>query len=231
MFLGSFICVRILGSFVMSEVSVLGMLGLPGAGKTTAAESLSTEVDGVCMLRMSSVASDIFDEVLENGLSWFSEDMLSRFRASEHSLEYFVPDDDTSKELADFAGAVLSVKQDYFSQIAVDRVVKSDCDRWVVDGVRSLGDLEGFDAGADEFKLLYIHTPFSVRYERIVDRGRDSEKDAELEYLVDRDKQELGWGVDAILENRQPDMFYNNFGSETEFSERFVDYVEENELV
>lgn len=211
----------------MSELTVLGVLGLPGAGKTTAATALAAERDDVYLLTMSDVASREFDKVYQNGIDAFSESMQEEIHNSDTAVDEIVPSEDTSKALADFAGAVMSVRGTYFSKRAVEWVDTQEVERCVVDGIRSLADVDGFTEASDEFKMLYIHTPFSVRLDRLQSRGRDSEQDADAAYLIDRDNQELGWGVDEILGEHQPNMFYNNFDSEEEFTDRFVEYVTE----
>lgn len=215
----------------MSDLSVLGVLGLPGAGKTTAAAHLAEERDDVELLTMSDVAGREFDKVYEEGITGFPSQMQTEIRESETPLEDVIPNDDTSKELADFAGSVMSVRGTYFSKRAVDWIESKEVENCVVDGIRSLADVSGFTEASDSFTMLYIHTPFSVRLKRLQSRGRDSEEDADAQYLIDRDNQELGWGVNEILGEHQPDMFYNNFETEEAFTSRFVEYVSSNRFM
>lgn len=215
----------------MSDLSVLGVLGLPGAGKTTGAAAVAASRDDVEMLTMSDVAGSVFDDAYQNGIEAFSSGMQAKIRASDYSVEEVVPSDDSSQALATFADVVLDIHGSFFSERAVERVESSDVEKCVVDGIRSTADAEGFDASADSFQLVYIHTPFSERLSRLQSRGRDAERTADAAYLVERDEQELSWGVDTILLERQPEMFYNTFESEDAYCDAFAAYVRENKLL
>lgn len=214
---------------VMSELTVLGFIGLPGAGKTTAASAVVDNRNDVQMLTMGDVARKEFDAVLENGIDAFSERMQEKIRQAQMT-DMVVPSEDTSEELADFAEAVMDVSGEYFSTRAVDWVAEKETEKCIVDGIRSLEDVSGFTEAADEFQLVYFHTPFSVRLNRLQSRGRDSEATAEPSYLINRDMKELSWGMNEILQNEQPDMFYNNFDSEEEFTQQFHSYIESENL-
>jgi len=210
----------------VNQLSVLGVLGLPGAGKTTAAESLSDHRDDVEMLTMSSVAGEVFDAVYEDGIEAFPVTMQEQIASSGVSESGVVPSEDTSKALATFADTVLGIDGTFFSRRAVASVESDGVENVVVDGVRSMADVDGFENAADSFALVYIHTPFSVRLERLTSRGRDSEQDADADYLVERDEQELGWGVDNILTEYQPQMFYNTYPTESMYTESFTQFVD-----
>lgn len=220
-----FICLQRV-SIDMSDLSVLGVLGLPGAGKTTAAEALSANRESVEMLTMSSVAGEVFDAVYEDGVGAFPVEMQEQIEDAEVSSSEVVPSEDTSKALATFADTVLGIDGTFFSRRAVASVESNGVENVVVDGVRSMADATGFEEAAESFELVYIHTPFSVRLERLTSRGRDSEQDADSEYLVERDDQELGWGVDNILTAYQPQMFYNNYPTEQSYTDSFVEFVD-----
>lgn len=215
----------------MSDLSVLGVLGLPGAGKTTATAALAAQRDDVQMLTMSDVAGDIFDDVYEHGIDAFPHEMQARILNSDVPADEVVPDEDSSQALAEFADTVLGIYGSFFSERAVEWVREMDVNKCIVDGIRSTADVDGFASEADSFELVYVHTPFSVRLDRLQARGRDAESEATPTYLVDRDEQELGWGVDEILLERQPDMFYNTFDTEAEYRDAFVEYIAENNLL
>lgn len=160
----------------MSGLSVLGVLGLPGAGKTTATKALSEQREDVEMIQMSSVAGDVFDRVYEQGISGFPGGMEQTIAESEKSTSDVVPEEDTSKALAEFADTVLGIDGTFFSRRAVAEAKSGGNNQIVVDGIRSTADVTGFKDAARNLQLVFINTPFSVRLDRLTERGRDSEK-------------------------------------------------------
>jgi len=207
---------------------VIGLLGLPGAGKTTALDFLDERVDyNFETLQMKSVANAEFQRIPDEGMSMFPERMQDSFY--DRGLdERIVLESATEDKLGDWVDAVLSVNDEYFAKRAVDRADElSGVDFVAVDGIRSFPDAKYFQKAASELELVYIHTPFSVRLERLSDRGRKGETDIGPEYLVERDNQELSWGVDRILTEYDVSYFYNNYDSIAEFWVAFDDFVDE----
>ena len=79
-------------------------------------------------------------------------------------------------------------------------------DTVVVEGIRSDVEAERFeDAFGEAFTLVSVEAPFDLREERIETRGRD---DTTAESLRERDERELGFGMgeamdraDVVVEN------------------------------
>jgi dephospho-CoA kinase len=68
----------------------------------------------------------------------------------------------------------------------------------VVEGIRSDVEVETFeDAFGEAFTLVSIEAPFEIRAERIDARGRD---DPGAESLRERDERERGFGMDAAMD-------------------------------
>jgi dephospho-CoA kinase len=81
-----------------------------------------------------------------------------------------------------------------------DAVRETDTDTVVVDGLRSMVEVESFrEAFSEEFLIVSIEAPFDLRAERLADRGRDS-SDSNLEALRARDERELGFGMGEVME-------------------------------
>ena len=81
-----------------------------------------------------------------------------------------------------------------------DAITETDIDTVVVDGLRSMVEVEAFrEAFGEEFLIVSIEAPFDLRAERLAERGRDS-SDTDLEALRDRDKRELGFGMGEVME-------------------------------
>jgi dephospho-CoA kinase len=71
-------------------------------------------------------------------------------------------------------------------------------DLFLVDGCRSLDEVESFRGLSDQVLIIGVHAPPSIRYERLVQRGReDAPKD--LQEFNERDSRELGWGLGNVI--------------------------------
>ena len=74
-------------------------------------------------------------------------------------------------------------------------------DTVLVDGIRSDAEVDRFEeAFGDDFVLVRVEAPFEVRAERVEDRGRD---DPDAESLRDRDERELGFGMGEAMERAE----------------------------
>ncbi len=97
----------------------------------------------------------------------------------------------------------------------------------VFDGVRSLDEVDVFRnlLQGNEIFLVSIHSPPSLRYERIMNRMRpDDAKDISLIKL--RDKEELEFGIGSVI--AMSDYILTNSSSMAEFkrdSEEFIKRV------
>jgi len=81
-----------------------------------------------------------------------------------------------------------------------DAVRETDTDTVVVDGLRSMVEVEAFrEAFGENFLIVSIEAPFDLRAERLAERGRDS-SDNDLEALRARDERELSFGMGEVME-------------------------------
>lgn len=214
---------------------VLGLLGMPGAGKTTAFETL-TSTDDFTGIQMKSIASEEFNQMQDKGLEVFSDETASEIQ--EQGLEdEATPDGDIGDEIADWVDTILSVNESYFAEKAGLKISSMEnSETVVVDGIRSVADVEHISRASDHLQLVFLHTPFSTRLERLKDRGRSGEENIDAQYLINRDEQELSWGVDDILstyesedyqKQYQVEFFYANHNSVSQFKEEFVMFVDD----
>ena len=80
-----------------------------------------------------------------------------------------------------------------------DAVRETDTDTVVVDGLRSMVEVEAFrEAFGENFLIVSIEAPFDLRAERLAERGRDS-SDSDLEALRARDERELSFGMGEVM--------------------------------
>ena len=81
-----------------------------------------------------------------------------------------------------------------------EAVETTDSDTVVVDGLRSMVEVEAFrEAFGADFEIVSVEAPFDLRAERLADRGRDA-SDGDLEALRARDQRELDFGMGEVME-------------------------------
>lgn len=81
-----------------------------------------------------------------------------------------------------------------------DAIADHDAETVLVDGLRSLVEVETFEAAFGEaFTLVSVEAPFDLRAERLAERGRDT-SDRDLESLRARDARELDLGVGEVMD-------------------------------
>lgn len=212
---------------------------MPGAGKTTAFEALKRRTDrDFTGIQMKSVAGAEFEKMQNKGLETFPEQTRKKIR-EQKLIDQVTPQGSIGEEIADWVDTVLSVDNSYFAEKAADTIADlNTSDTVVVDGIRSVADVECIKRASDELRLVFIHTPFPERLNRLKNRGRSGEEDIGSQYLIDRDRQELSWGVDEILSSYESDgdvyreqyetkFFYASHDSVSEFEEEFILFVDD----
>lgn len=150
---------------------VIGIVGLPGSGKSEAAE-VAQEL-GIPVVTMGDV---IREECLDRGLD-----------PSEHHgrVATMLRDEEGPGAIAERSLPV------------IEEALDSN-DTVIVDGIRSGTEVNVFEqAFGDAFMLIRIEAPFRDRAQRIDARERD---DTAVESLEERDARELGFGMDDALE-------------------------------
>ena len=91
----------------------------------------------------------------------------------------------------------------------------------VVDGTRNINEIEYFKKEfGNDFKLIGIHTPFEIRFERVRKRARSDDMNS-MEELKRRDEREKGWGLEKAIE--KADITIDNTGT----IEKFLDQIEQ----
>ncbi|MCZ7393104.1 MAG: dephospho-CoA kinase [Candidatus Methanoperedens sp.] len=85
----------------------------------------------------------------------------------------------------------------------------------VVDGIRNIEEVNYFKKTfGDDFKLIAIHTPFELRFERVKRRSRSDDMSS-MEELKRRDEREKGWGLYSAIETA--DVTIENTGTIEKF--------------
>ena len=180
-------------------MTVIGIVGLPGSGKSEAA-TVAAEM-GVPVVTMGDV---IRAECRERGLD----------PASDHGT--------VAKALREENGPSAIAQRSL--PIIDDELAGAET--VVVDGIRSDVEVEAFrDAFGEAFVLVEIHAPFEMRAERLDLRGRDASAEDGGESLEDRDERELGFGMDEAM--AMADVTIENTESLAAFQERIRALIED----
>ena len=69
---------------------------------------------------------------------------------------------------------------------------------FLVDGCRSMAEIDAFRGLSEDVVLLAIHSPPKVRYGRLVERGR-SDAPGTLAEFKERDAREIKWGISEVI--------------------------------
>jgi len=180
-------------------MTVIGVVGLPGSGKSEAAE-VATEM-GVPVVTMGDV---IRAECRERGLD----------PATDHgTVARALREENGPGAIADRSLPVIEDE-------------RAGHDTVLVDGIRSDVEVEAFrDAFGESFVLVEITAPFEVRAERLDLRGRDAGADEGGESLEDRDERELGFGTGDAMD--MADVTVENTDSLSAFRGRVHTLLEE----
>jgi len=187
----------------MSETSlamtrVYCFTGYPASGKSTAGE----------------IASDEGYPVIEMGEA-------VRSRAYDA-----LGKDATSEEIGEWATQHREVKSnDIFARYTAESVASESSEIVIIDGLRTLNELQVFRNRFETVVLVYVETPFETRLQRIQTRNREDEGDYTKENLQERDAREDEWGVKELLKNDHFDIKIRNTGSFEEFKSDIRDLL------
>ena len=77
-------------------------------------------------------------------------------------------------------------------------IEKMHGDIFLVDGCRSMAEIEAFKSLSDDVLVLGIHSPPKVRFQRLVERAR-SDAPADLNEFNERDAREIRWGISEVI--------------------------------
>ena len=80
----------------------------------------------------------------------------------------------------------------------IEEMKKTSADTIVIEGCRSLAEVDVFDDYAEKVTIVSVHTSPTTRFTRLKDRGRD---DAPLEWVSfrERDLREISIGLGGVI--------------------------------
>ena len=176
---------------------VIGLVGLPGSGKSEAAE-VAREA-GVPVVTMGDVI---------------------REACRKRGLDPAVHHGEVAQQLREKGGPAAIAEE---SLPAIEEGLE-EADTVVVDGIRSDAEVDRFEeAFGEDFLLVCVAAPFETRAERLDLRGRDASDEEGGESLGDRDRRELDFGMGAAME--RADVTVENTGSLEAFRERVREFL------
>ncbi|MHA1712565.1 MAG: AAA family ATPase [Candidatus Ranarchaeia archaeon] len=149
---------------------VYGIVGMPGAGKTTAVNS-AKEL-GVTSITMGDV---VREEADKRGLKRTRQNMLR--------LMF---------ELRTEGGSGIIAKK------CVEKVRRSNAPIIVIDGLRCQKEVEIFREEYPDFQVISIHVRPKIRYERLKKRGRTDDP-KNINEFNDRDMKEINIGIAHVI--------------------------------
>jgi len=154
-------------------MTVIGIVGLPGSGKSEAAAVAREEA--VPVVTMGDV---IRQACRDRG-----------FDPATHHGEM-------AKQLREENGPGAIAEE----SLPVIEAHLADSETVLVDGIRSDVEVERFRAAfGDDFLLVEVRAPFETRAERLDLRGRDVLDGEDGESLAERDERERGFGMDDAM--------------------------------
>jgi dephospho-CoA kinase len=176
---------------------VIGIVGLPGSGKSEAAAVAESE--GIPVVTMGDV---IRQECRDRGLD----------PATHHG------------EIAQTLRAENGPGAIAERSLPVIEDCLAEAETVVVDGIRSGVEVDRFqEAFGDDFRLVRVEAPFETRAERLDLRGRDAVSGEDGESLEERDRREREFGMDEAME--RADLTIENTGTLEQFRERVRDLL------
>jgi dephospho-CoA kinase len=173
-------------------MTVIGVVGLPGSGKSEAADVAREQ--GVPVVTMGDV---IREACRDRGLD----------PATHHG--------EVARALREENGPAAIAER---SLPMIEDALESS-DTVLVDGIRSDVEVAAFEeAFGEDFRLVAVEAPFEMRAERLDLRGRDASSEDGGESLEDRDERELAFGMGEAIDDA--DVTIENTGSLAAFQDR-----------
>jgi len=168
-------------------MKLIAFVGMPASGKSEAA-AIAKKM-GIPVVNMGDV---VREETVRRGLSLTDENIGG-------------------------TGTALRREEgmDVISKRCIPRILNIKTSVIVIDGTRNINEIEYFKQEfGNDFKLIAIHAPFVIRFERIRKRARSDDMSS-IEELKRRDEREKGWGLDKAIE--EADITIDNTGTIEKF--------------
>jgi dephospho-CoA kinase len=149
---------------------VIGITGMPGAGKATVIQ-VAKELDhGIVVL-----GDVVREETKMRGLELTPENV---------------------------GRVMIKLREEngpaVVAQRCIPKIMETECQTVIVDGIRSLYEVDVLKEHFKAFRLLAIHSSPETRFTRLVERRR-SDDPLSWETFLERDRRELSVGVGSVI--------------------------------
>jgi len=158
------------GVIMNTDKIVVGLAGMPGSGKSLAVET-AREL-GYSVVTMGDV---VRDETAKRGLELTPQNV--------GKIMLLLREEGGNRVIADKC---------------IPKIESQTSKKVLVDGLRSLHEVEAFKAYFAQFSLLAIHCPPETRFHRLFNRHR-SDDPTVWEVFHERDRRELNVGVGNVI--------------------------------
>ena len=155
-------------------VKVLCVTGLPGSGKGVVCE-VAKELNIPCF----TMGDDVREEARRRGIPLTSDNL-----------------NKLATELREVEGPDAIARRTYLR--IVDKLRISQVKLIVIDGVRSLHEVEYFKRKLGDVRIVAVHASPTTRYRRILERSRPGDPKNWDEFRR-RDITELSWGIGEVI--------------------------------
>ncbi len=184
-------------SCALNIKDIIGIVGMPGSGKGVVNEVAKKL--GFSVVIMGDI---IREEGVKRGL------------------------ESTSKNVGRI---MLQIRRDEDPAVVAERCIPKikniKSQRIVIEGIRSLAEVEVFRREFPKFKLLSIHSSSETRYQRTHNRRR-SDDPSNWQVFADRDLRELKVGIGSAI--AMADHIISNDGSLTQFKMKVTKFLKAN---
>ena len=179
----------------LSDKKVVGIAGMPGAGKTLAAK-IAKQMN----FEVVVMGDVVREEARKRGLTPSPENLgklMIQMREEE--------------------GEAVIAKR------CIPKIEKAKSELVVIDGIRSLHEVEEFRRFFPNFIVLAVHASPKTRFERLFKRKRSDDPKKWATFL-ERDMRELKVGLGNVI--ALADYLIVNEGSKAEFEEKVKEFLE-----
>ncbi len=177
----------------MNGRKIIGIVGMPGSGKSVF-DNVAKDL-GFTIIIMGDV---VRAETIKQGLELTPENI-----------------GNVMISLREKDGAAVVAKR------CIPRIKKSE--KVIIDGIRSLAEVEVFRKTFPEFKLVHIHASPDARFRRIANRNRSDDSQDWL-IFTERDRRELGIGIGSAI--ALADYIIVNEGTLSQFKVKVRNFLE-----
>ncbi len=151
-------------------MKAIGISGMPGSGK-----NIIREVAGELGIPVVAMGDEIRDEAERRGLSPTPENLGHLMLQIRHEEG-----------------------QDVLAKRCVAKIRTMNSRLFVIDGLRSLHEVESFRALFPGLRVVAIHASPKTRYLRLLKRGR-SDDPKDWKEFIERDQRELSVGLGDVI--------------------------------